>query len=233
VAALPLRLRRELGHQVSVVAVTQGSRADRQAARLEEMRGACGFLGFEVITTRPNGLTAITPRTRQENPEAWAEAVGVVADILSYHRPQVVFMPHEDDFHPTHIGTHHLVADALRGQGPDFHCRVVETEFWRALAEPNLMVESTPEDVGDLVVAVSFHRGEVARNPYHLSLPPLLADNVRRGSELVGGMGSGVPAFRFATLYRVRDWVQGAFRTCLKTGLLAPANGDLGMLFPR
>ena len=231
IGALPLRLRRELSHRVSAVAVTQGSRVDRQVARLDEMRGACHFLGFELISTHQNGLAGINLRTREHNPGAWEDAVQVIAQIISYHRASVIFLPHADDFHSTHVGTHHLVLDAMKTLGPGFHCKVVETEYWRPMAEPNLMVESSPEDVADLVAAVSFHQGEVARNRYHLYLPSWLADNVRRGSELVGGQGASSPDFHFATLYRLREWAKGGLVPCLGAGRILPAGPGLATLF--
>ena len=216
VGALPLRLLREGKYRVAVVAVTQGSNAGRQAARLEEMRGACGFLGMELITTAPGGLANINPRSRQALPEAWAGAVATVAALLQERKPSIVFMPHALDANSTHQGTHLLVLDALAALGADFQCHVVETEFWSASASPNLMIESTVEDVADLVAAISFHVGEVSRNPYHILLPAWMADNVRRGGELVGGQGGAVPSFTFATLYRAQLW---------KDQTLVPAQG--------
>jgi LmbE family N-acetylglucosaminyl deacetylase len=228
---LPLRLRRELRYRVSVVAVTQGSRVDHQTARLGEMKDACRFLGFELIPTQQNGLAGINMRTRSGNPEAWADAVAIIAEIISYHRPTVLFVPHDDDFNTTHNGTHHLVLDALKTLGPKFKCYVIETEFWRAMAKPNLMVESSPEDVSDLVAATSFHKSQVERNPYHLHLPSWMSDNVRRGSELVGGQGTAAPAFHFATLYRIQEWADGGLKTCLNDGVLKSAASDLATLF--
>ena len=229
--ALALRLRRELRFRVTAVAVTQGSRVDRKVERLEEMRGACHFLGFELIATPQNGLAGINLKTRTHNPDAWAEAVAIIAEIISYHRASVLILPHQDDFHGTHTGTHFLVLDALQTLGPKFHCRIVETEFWRALADPNLMIESSPADVADLVAATSFHQGEMRRSPHHLHLPGWMSDNVRRGSELVGGQGVAASPFRFATLYRVRDWANGGFQNAINAGVLVAADGDLGTLF--
>ena len=56
IGALPLRLLREAGMRVINVAVTQGSKKERQAGRLQELKEACSFMGFELIQTRPNGL---------------------------------------------------------------------------------------------------------------------------------------------------------------------------------
>ena len=231
VGGLALRLRRELRYRVSVVAVTQGSRVDRKTERLQEMRGACHFLGFELITTAQDGLVGINPKARAGHPEAWAESVATIREIIAYHRPTIIIMPHEDDFNTTHSGTHLLVLDALTALGPKFRCHVVETEFWRGMAEPNLMIESSPADVGDLVAATSFHKGEVSRNPYHLLLPSWMSDNVRRGSELVGGQGVAAPSFHFATLYRLRTWSQGGFQTALKSGVIVSTGEELGPLF--
>ena len=94
------------------------------------------------------------------------------------------------------------------------------------MTAPNLMVESTVEDVADLVAATSFHAGEVQRNPYHLRLPAWMQDNVRRGSEIVGGQGGTAPSFTFATLYGVRRWSRGRLHPAYPGGRLLPVTED-------
>ena len=74
---------------------------------------------------------------------------------------------------------------------------------------PNLMVELSEQDVTEMITGTSFHAGEVKRNPYHLLLPAWLMDNVRRGSELVGGQGGAAADFTFAALYRFLKWSSG------------------------
>ena len=91
----------------------------------------------------------------------------------------------------------------------DFECFAVETEFWGAMTDPNLMVEISSDDLADLITATTFHVGEVARNPYHVLLPAWMLDNVRRGGEVVGGQGGAAPDFTFAAIYRLRKWQQG------------------------
>jgi len=207
--ALPLRLRREARWAVLNVAVTQGSRPDRQAARLAELQGACAFLGFGVRQTAPNGLERINLKARAQDPAHWAACVEAIAQLLAAEQPQAVLVPHEHDWNSTHIGTHVLVLDALRRLGPEWACLLIESEYWQPMAAPNLMVETGLRDTAELVAATSFHVGEVARNPYHVRLPAWMQDNVRRGGELVGGQGGAAPDFAFATLYRVRAWRQG------------------------
>jgi LmbE family N-acetylglucosaminyl deacetylase len=231
IGALPLRLRREGGHRVLVVAVTQGSRVERRTERLEEMRGACGFLGFDLMAIGEQGLSGITPTGRASDPVAWKDAVALVARLLQDQRPAVIVLPHAGDSHPTHQGTHLLVLDALRSLGPAFTCAVILTEFWAALPDPNLMVESTPAEVADLMAAVSFHRGEVLRNPYHVLLPSWMSDNVRRGSELVGEPGDAAPEWPFATLYRQLLWDGTSLVAADTTGRRLPAGSEPGGLF--
>jgi hypothetical protein len=89
-----------------------------------------------------------------------------------------------------------------------FSTTLVETEFWGQTQDPNLMVESSMQEVADLVAALSHHRGEVERNPFHLRLPAWMQDNVRRGAEVVGGQGGDAPDFDFATLYKLSRWDQ-------------------------
>lgn len=223
IGGLALRLLREAGMRVTNVAVTQGSNKARQAARWEELTAACDHLGFGLIRTAPGGLEKINVKTRQQDPAHWQAAVSVIANILAQEKPAVVFFPHDTDWNSTHIGTHYLLVDALRLQPFAYTCHVVETEFWGAMDTPNLMVESSVEDLADMITALSFHVGEVQRNPYHLLVPSWMQDNVRRGSELVGGQGGAAPDFTFCTLYRLRQWRGGGFRDTYTGGRNLPA----------
>jgi N-acetylglucosamine malate deacetylase 1 len=209
IGGLALRLMRESGIRVINVAVTLGSREDRRQPRWQELKNACAYLGFGLESATPDGLEKISVKTRVEDPPQWAAAVKIISVTLARHQPRVVFFPHEFDWNGTHIGTHFLVMDALHDLPKNFECLIVETEFWGQMASPNLMVESSVADVADLLAALSFHVGEVRRNPYHLRLPAWLQDNVRRGAELVGGQGGAAPDFNFATLYRLRRWKNG------------------------
>jgi N-acetylglucosamine malate deacetylase 1 len=229
--ALPLRLMRERGFAIVDVAVTLGSRVDRRAQRWRELEAACAYLGFALVTPDRTGLEGINLQARERNPASWDAAVSAIADVLAAQPPDVLFLPHAADWNATHIGVHHLVVEAMRRQ-PSLACRVVETEYWGAMTAPNLMVESTPGDVADLVAALSLHAGEVARNPYHLRMPAWMIDNVRRGAELVGGQGSAAPPFAFATLYRLRGWKDGQFHEELEQGRAVASTDSLEMLFP-
>lgn len=231
IGALALRFLREAQLRVINVAVTLGSKKERQAERWAELQAACEFLGFEVRATAPTGLEHVNPKTRADHAEDWAAKVRVIADILREERPRVIFFPHDQDWNSTHEGVHWLVADALATLGPDFGCYTVETEFWGQCDDPNLAVESSEADVADLIAATSFHVGEVRRNPYHVLLPSWMMDNVRRGAELVGGQGGGAPGFTFATLYRLRRWRAGKFERFYQGGRMLPALASAATVF--
>ncbi len=229
IGALALRLMREAGFRVVNVAVTQGSKRERQAGRLAELKNACAFLGFDLVQTAPNGLEEVNLDARAQDTAGWSDKVKIIAGILAEHRPRVVFYPHEQDWNSTHVGVHWLLDDALVSLGPDFTCYTVETEFWGQCDDPNLLVASTETDVADLIAGISFHVGEVKRNPYHVLLPAWMMDNVRRGAELVGGQGGGAPDFTFATLYRVRQWKGGRSEPFYQGGrTLAPTENAGG-----
>jgi LmbE family N-acetylglucosaminyl deacetylase len=231
VGGLALRLQRQAGMRVINVAVTQGSNPARQAGRWLELENACRFLGFELVATRANGLEKVNPKTRQHDPAAWQVMVAIIANLLQTHQPRVLFFPHDQDWNSTHLGAHFLVMDALRSLGPGCDCFLVETEFWGQMQTPNLMVESAPEDVAEMMTATSFHVGEVKRNPYHLLQPAWMQDNVRRGGELVGGQGQAAPDFVFATIYRLRRWRGGQAELVYPGGKLLPASADPAGLF--
>jgi hypothetical protein len=100
------------------------------------------------------------------------------------------------------------------------------------MATPNLMVESSIDDLADMMTALSFHVGEVERNPYHLLLPAWMQDNVRRGGELVGGQGGAAPEFNFCTLYRLRVWRDGALHSVHDGGRAVPAAVNVQKILP-
>jgi N-acetylglucosamine malate deacetylase 1 len=231
VGGVALRLMREGGYEVVNVAVTQGSNKERQAARWEELRRCCDWIGFGLVATTPGGLEGIHPRTRREDPDRWGRAVDRVVEILSRHQPRVVLFPHELDWNGTHVGTHALVVDALRRLGDAVSCITVETEFWGAMATPNLMVELDEGHVTDLVTALTLHVGEVRRNPYHLSLPAWMVDNVRRGAELVGGQGGASPDFTFGTLYRLKRWEGDRWEAAWQGGRYLACSESASSLF--
>jgi LmbE family N-acetylglucosaminyl deacetylase len=231
IGGLALRLLREFRWKVINIAVTQGSKTERKLERWAELQKCCDYIGFELVPTADGGLEGINLNSRSSQPIQWAQSVRRIQDILSQMAPQVILFPHDSDWNVTHIGTHHLVVDALKAMGGSFGCYTVETEFWGAMATPNLMVELGEDDLAELITALSFHAGEVRRNPYHLLLPAWMMDNVRRGGELVGGQGEAAPQFLFGTLYRLRRWRNGGFVDVLPRGRFLARTDDVAGLF--
>lgn len=202
VGALPLRLRREAGWRVVNLAVTLGSKRERRAPRLAELRHACDRLGFEIALPAAEGLERINPAVRDAEPAYWQQQVDAVAQQLQAQKPALVLLPHAQDGSATHQGVHLLGMDAIERAG--LPLTAAFTEYWSTLTEANLMVETSAADTARLIRALACHVGEVARNPYHLRLPAWLADSVRRGGELVMGAGSAPPDADFATLYQLQ-----------------------------
>lgn len=228
--ALPLRLRREAGWRVVDVAMTLGSDRANRGGRRRELHAACAHLGFELVEPVADGFSDLNPTTRSQQPERWQGMADAVARLLREVRPALVVMPHAEDQHPTHIGTHHVVMDALALLGADAACLVAQSEYWRPLANPNVMLGVGVSDLDDLMQALACHQGEVARNPFHLRLPGWMIDNVRRGAELVGGFGEAAPAIAFATLYRLDEWRQGALHPW--AARIVPAGVPVTALWP-
>lgn len=203
---LALRLQRECGFSVIVSPATLGSLRARRAARRGELRDACAALGW---TPWFGAAVADVPDGK----------VRRLAARWSAERPDIVFLPHARDGHPTHRATHRWGVAAMDAAGGVFHA--VETEYWHPLLHPNLMAAAAGEDLRDLMSALSLHRGEVARNDYAARLPDWMSDNVRRGAELVGGPGAEAPRIAHATLYRCRIRAAGRWRTpppCILAG---------------
>jgi LmbE family N-acetylglucosaminyl deacetylase len=231
VGAMAVRLMRQGRMNLIDVAVTLGSKKERQQERLRELQNACNYIGFGLVTTAPNGLEKISPKTREQDPAYWAGCVKIIKDIIEKHQPKLVLCPHDRDWNSTHVGTHYLVMDALKQMPASYECYLIETEFWGAMTDPNLMVEMSAEDLADMIVATTFHVGEVNRNPYHLLLPPWMMDNVRRGSEVACGQGGAAPDFTFAVLYRLRKWSKGQATKTFEGGKQVPLSMNVAELF--
>src|SRR5260370_2075879 len=95
------------------VAVTQGSKKERQAERFRELQNACNYIGFGLLTTAPNGLEKINPHSRQQEPDHSRKCVKVIADILKPPNPRVTLFPHAPDPNTTPLPTHFLPIASL------------------------------------------------------------------------------------------------------------------------
>ena len=213
--ALPWRLRRHDGWRVINVAVTLGSKVERRAERWQELSRCCDFLGFDLVSASgeaQHGLERITPWTAASDPTYWGSSAARVARLIDAHQPLLIVCPHANDGHAAHIGTHLLVMDGLRGADKSLRPHLGFSEYWNTQSDPGLMVELDKSEVADLVAALSLHTGEVARNPYHLTLPAWFMDGVRRGAERVGAPAATAPDAPFASLYGWQRWENGACR---------------------
>lgn len=201
--ALALRLLREAGASVTNVAITLGSDRAQQPRRLGEAQSACRALGFKL---RVAGFEAVSSANRREHPVGWRAKVDALRAIFDEEAPDAVLAPHADDFNTAHVGTHLLVQDAL-GEHLERSRRapvlLVETEIWHQMERPNLMLGLAPDLVAAQMVGIAEHGGEMRRNPFHLLHPCRLMDNVRRGSEVVGGEGAAGRDFVFAEIYNI------------------------------
>jgi LmbE family N-acetylglucosaminyl deacetylase len=231
VGALPYRLSRQCGWKVVDVPVTLGSKVERREERLSELKSCLQYIGFALHSVADNGLDSINLKGR-EDIQHWLQAVDAIAKVIASLKPRVIFFPHSGDWNATHIGTHFLLMDALKTMPAEFACYVVETEYWAALEHPNLMVEVSEQMLGDLLTALSFHKGELMRNPYHVGLPAWMIDNVRRGSELLAGKGATASSATFSVLYRVRRYANGEMLDVLSTNKVLTLSDDPAALFP-
>ena len=228
---LPLRLVKESKVEVLNYAVTLGSKEERKAERRQELEAAVSLLGFRSCLHEPLGWDAVNETTRREDSPKWSVMVGAVANFIRDNKPVAIFLPSLADDHPTHRGTHYLVKDALASLQPEeWRGYLVESAYWGALPNPNLFVEVAEADVALLVEACACHRGEVARNAYHLRLPALLIDSVRR-AEMVVGPGGIPPATPFGFLYSIDCWNGNKTVSCCPHGFCIESGESASLCF--
>lgn len=205
---LPLRLMSEGAMRIVNVAVTLGSKPERRKERLNELEGACAYLGWDIEICGKDGFGAIRKDDKFLRQDFWENCRKEICEIIQRHRPEIIFLPHIKDGNLTHMGVSALVEDALLALS-DFSATIIYTEFWRAMKRPNLLVEASAEHLGKLMAATSFHAREVERNPYHVNLPFWMADNVRRASEIIASSGEAAAPFTFGTSYKIKILSEG------------------------
>ena len=210
-----LRAMRELDVEVVNVPVTFGSDRASRRRRLDELERACAYLGWSNHVVRSD-LSDLN--------------IEDIVETLRVFQPSIIVYPHKLDGHPTHEAVHDLVEEALGQMPASFECLLIETEYWRAMENPNFMLEGDSATLAELIAALSLHHGEVSRNPYHLSLPAWMLDNTRRGTELIGGKGAQASTCHFTTLYQVSEWVSQEKVKMLDGGITITKSDSLASL---
>jgi N-acetylglucosamine malate deacetylase 1 len=214
VGSLALRLLKENNAHIVNVAVTLGSKKERQLERRKELDAACEILEMECVYLNEN----------------WSKKEKELKSLVQKYSPQLIIAPHAKDFHPTHIKTGVLckkVLSSLRKQ----ICLVAWSEFWGPMGKPNILVEVPVEVLELQMKALEKHVGEVSRNPYHLRLPAWMMDNVRRGSEIIGGAGAQTQSIAYGVLYQLQLAKNGKFSTPKKIDRYLSSEKDLAQIF--
>jgi LmbE family N-acetylglucosaminyl deacetylase len=143
--------------------------------------------------------------------ENWKTKEKELKSLIQKYQPQLIIAPHSKDHHPAHIKTSELLKKVLLSLKTTT-ALVAWSEFWGMNTKANLLLEVPLNIVSVQMKALTFHVGEVARNPYHLRLPAWMMDNVRRGAELTARPGASSPDFAFGSLYQVQQFSNGKFK---------------------
>lgn len=162
-AGAALRMQEEWNAKVTVIPYSYGSRPDRRAARAQELKDSLAVLGFDLFEPRKNTLQ-----------EKMTEIEFL--ETMKKLKPEIIFSPHANDFHPAHIAAHDLVENYLSSMVSGIKPIWILTEYWRANETPNSFVPLSPDHVIKIGEALMKHAGEVSRNPYHLRLPAWYID---------------------------------------------------------
>jgi LmbE family N-acetylglucosaminyl deacetylase len=222
--ALPLRLKRA-ETRILNLAMTLGSNPARQKKRKAELAASCRVLGFDCqLVYEPLGFPNLTHVNATNDAPAWQERIDILTSHFNREMPELILFPHACDGHPVHEEVYRLALAAAR-QHSEIHNRrilLAETEYWHPMSDPNLLLGLAPATIARLITALLCHQGEIGRNPYHLSLPARLLDNVRRGTEIMR-FGDQSPQFPFAEIYRL-SW--------LESGRLQPTKRGMALTIP-
>ena len=205
---LPLRFALEASANIVNIAVTLGSNPKRRETRWNELQQACHCLHFACERLDIENLSEISGTTSS----SWSKITESIHYLLEAYQPKAVFLPHAEDAHPTHRAVYKLISESLQFHHPLNHpLHLFYTEYWSTMSQPNVMIEASDDHLAKLMLALSYHKGEISRHPYHLTLPAWMMDNARRGSEVMHSHGAAKTKMLFSTLYRWQIFDQGAF----------------------
>lgn len=214
ISSLALRLMYENNVHVVNIAVTLGSKKERQEERKKELNDACELLEFENIFLHEN----------------WKTKEKELKSLIQKYQPQLIIAPHVKDFHPTHIKTGELLKKILPSLKKNTFL-VAWSEFWNPLTKPNFLIE-VPQEILELQMrALEKHVGEVERNPYHLRLPAWMMDNVRRGSEVIGGKGGDAIDMAYGILYQLQLSKNGKLSSLKLQKKFLTSEENIGQMF--
>lgn len=212
--ALGFRLMHENNAHVVNVAVTLGSNKDRQEERKTELLNACEALEMECLFLS----------------DSWTAKAKELKSLIQKYAPSIIIAPHLKDHHPAHIKTAELARKVL-SQFKKESFILASSEFWGIMKKPNLLLEVPSEILELQMKALTYHVGEVERNPYHLRLPGWMMDNVRRGSEIVAGKGTEAPVMAFGVLYSVELYSAQKFKKPRNLPSFLTSSSNLGETF--
>lgn len=212
--SLALRLALENNWHVVNVAITLGSNKERQSERKIELDKACALLECECLYLSEN----------------WKTKEKELKSLIQKYHPYLIITPHLKDYHPTHIKTGELCKKVLTSL-KNFSTLVAWCEFWGSMKSPNILVEVPIEILELQMKALELHQGEIKRNPYHLRLPAWMMDNVRRGSELIGGKGAEASQIAYGVLYKLQLFDKGKFKSVKLPASTFSYQTDIGQMF--
>jgi LmbE family N-acetylglucosaminyl deacetylase len=198
------------GHDVRVLPVTLGRRADRERRR-EELERACRVAGLTLVTgAEPLAMSA------GEHDDLHAAAARLAAELPEHlEGVDLVTAPSPRDVHPAHEAVAGALAGAVEAAGADR--RIWLWSIWGALPRPTLWFPFEEPLLDHLIAAVAEHRSQVVRS----DLPRLLRGRAEAasvlGPELLYGFGIEAPAAPFAELlceaaFRDGVWFAGRAR---------------------
>ncbi len=173
-----IRAKEEYGAWVGVQPFSFGSDLKRRADRAAELKQALLHLKFDLVDSRTSGDDELTELD--------------ILSALDWAKPDLVILPHVRDGHPTHIRCSQLGVLAVKAyvSRTQSSVHVLYSEFWQSMDAPTMVVPLSADHVIQMGEALMCHAGEVSRNPYHLTMPAFLMDQIRRGSEMASTSGS-------------------------------------------
>ncbi len=197
------------GHEVRVLPVTYGRRADHERRHAELVR-SCAVAGLGLLDLPPLDMSA------GEHDDLHAGAAALTARLAEHlEGVDVVTGPSPRDAHPAHEAVAGAVASAIEAAGVDR--RLWLWSIWGTLPRPTLWFPFDAELLEHQLAALGEHRSQLERSDFPRLVRGRAEAAAVLGPELLYGFGIDAPDAPYAELlcetgYRRGVWHGGRER---------------------
>lgn len=114
-----------------------------------------------------------------------------IQSLLLRVAPQIIFLPHKKDIHPTHKLTHQVFQKVIGKTKKELNIEEIwQYDGWSLIEKPNFIYYFNQEKLKEKLKALSFYKTQIKRTPFKDLVLGLALLRGATGYEILNGFGS-------------------------------------------